>query len=124
MTFREIGRRGAAMAGIGLVFVLVGTQPAAAGFGLFADCIRNSGAVFYDAHWCVNCVNQRRMFRGYANRLKIVSCYPEGDSKNIRRVCEDAGVKSFPTWIFADGTRRSGGLSLEELADRTGCAKP
>jgi len=98
--------------------------PAAAGFGSFAECIKRSGAVLYDAHWCGNCVNQRNMFRGYANRLKVVQCYAPGDSKNMRKACEAAGVSSFPTWIFADGTKRIGGLGAEDLAGHTGCALP
>jgi hypothetical protein len=103
---------------------LLAPGAAAAGYGMFAECIRNSGAVFYDAHWCGNCVSQRELFRGYANRLKIISCYPPGDSDNIKAVCRSANVRSFPTWIFADGTRRSGMLSAADLARHTGCTPP
>ena len=115
---------GLAFAGILAAAAIFAPPPASAGYGSFAECIRASGAVFYDAHWCGQCVNQRKMFRGYANRLKVVSCYPPGDSSNIRRACESEGIKSFPTWIFGDGSRRVGAQSIEELARLTGCAAP
>lgn len=119
--FRRVGRTAGLAVGLG---VLGSTSPAAAGMGMFADCIADSGAVFYDAHWCGNCAQQRSLFRGYANRLNIVECYAPDDSNNLRRSCKDAKVRSFPTWVFGDGSRRSGLLSLDDLAAETGCAKP
>lgn len=118
-------RRAARVAGLVLGFGAFAPVPEArAGLGMFADCVASSGAVFYDAHWCGNCVQQRDLFRGYARRLEIVECYARGDSDNLRRVCKDAGVRSFPTWIFGDGSKRTGLQSIEQLAAKTGCAKP
>ena len=106
------------------VLFVVPASPAAAGLGLFADCLRSRGAVLYDAHWCGNCVRQRKLFRGYANRLKVVPCYAPGETQAMRAACKDAEVRAFPTWTFADGTRRTGALSIDELAGHTGCNPP
>jgi hypothetical protein len=32
-----------------------------------------------------------------------------------------AGVRSFPTWTFRDGSRLSGVASFDDLGSRTGC---
>lgn len=112
------------VAALAPLLVLVAASPALAGPGLLADCLKRSGAVFYDAHWCGNCRKQEKLFRGYANRLAKVACYRQGDSDNMRRQCRDADVRSFPTWVFGDGSRRSGMLPLTELARLSGCPAP
>jgi hypothetical protein len=95
----------------------------AAGYGTFADCVRNSGAVMYGTSWCPLCRAQRKDFRGYANRLDYVDCSIPG-SKKTRSKCKTLGVNSFPTWIFGDGAKREGKLSVADIADHTGCAMP
>jgi hypothetical protein len=109
---------------LGLIAGCLGPAPASgAGYGTFADCVRTSGAVFYDASWCGACRRQRKDFGGYANRLKIVSCSIPG-SKKLRSTCRKLGIESFPTWIFADGKRRAGLLSIRDIGKLTGCALP
>jgi hypothetical protein len=35
-------------------------------------------------------------------------------------VCSAAGINSYPTWIFTDGTRGAV-MSLQELSQKTNC---
>lgn len=98
-------------------------QPAVATYGAFAECVKRSGAVLYSASWCPHCQKQLQGFRGYANRLNWVECYPSGHDFLARR-CKDKRIKSFPTWILGDGTVRAQFLQHDELAKLTGCPKP
>lgn len=97
---------------------------AAAGYGTFAECVRQSGAVMYTASWCPVCRAQRKQFRGYANRLKTVECSVGGKKGKTRATCDGMNIKSYPTWVFADGTSAEGLLSAKALAERTGCELP
>jgi hypothetical protein len=96
----------------------------APGYGTFADCIRDSGAVLYEATWCPVCRQQRSLFRGYANRLKTFKCDVAGSRKQTKATCNRLGIDSYPTWIFGDGSTRSGLLSAKDLATSTGCSPP
>ncbi len=39
-------------------------------------------------------------------------------------ICKQAGVKNFPTWQFADGSRMEGPQPLAVLGDKAGCRLP
>ncbi len=112
-----------ALATLLLVALSAPEMASAAGYGTFADCVRNSGAVMYGTSWCPLCRAQRKDFRGYANRLEYVECSIPG-SRKTRSKCERLGVDSFPTWIFGDGAKREGKLSVSDIASHTGCAMP
>jgi hypothetical protein len=88
-----------------------------------ARCIRESGAVFYGAHWCPYCRKQKQRFGNAAHLLPYVECYDPG-TRNQRAVCAEQNVRSYPTWVFWDGTVRSGNLSLGALAHHTDCEAP
>jgi len=77
----------------------------------------------YGASWCPVCRTQRREFRGYANRLKYVDCSIPG-SKKTRAKCKALGIHSFPTWVFGNGTKVEGHLSMTSIASHTGCKLP
>jgi glutaredoxin len=87
-----------------------------------AECVSESGAVFYGAHWCPYCKRQRAAFEGFDERLNYVECAEPGQRKQTDE-CRKAGIRSYPTWELADGTRLRGMLSLERLADATGCTR-
>ena len=85
-----------------------------------ATCIAESGATFYGAFWCPHCNNQKKLFEGSDKLLPYTECSnPDGNSQT--QVCIDAGIQSYPTWEFADGTRMTGEVSLADLAAKTGC---
>lgn len=89
----------------------------------FASCIKEAGATFYGAFWCPHCQNQKTMFGKSAKLLPYVECSTP-DGKAQLKECSDKGVTSYPTWEFADGSRLTGEISLETLAEKTGCALP
>ena len=89
----------------------------------FAACLGEKGATFYGAFWCPHCADQKKLFGTSAKLLPYTECSTP-DSKGVTQVCLDAGIKSYPTWIFADGTVSAGTQELETLAEKTGCALP
>ncbi|MDP3874957.1 MAG: hypothetical protein Q8Q22_00335 [bacterium] len=89
----------------------------------FASCIKESEATYYGAFWCPNCKNQEALFGRSAKLLPRVECSTPDGSGQLK-VCQDADIKGYPTWEFANGTRESGTLSLERLSEATGCLLP
>ncbi|MEB3168087.1 MAG: hypothetical protein VKK97_05070 [Synechococcaceae cyanobacterium] len=82
-----------------------------------AKHLRTVGAVFYGAWWCPHCTHQKEMFGVAA--LELLP-YVECDKDDAgRRRCEEAQVRAYPTWDLK-GERRTGVLSLEELARWSG----
>jgi hypothetical protein len=87
----------------------------------FAQCIADSGATFYGAFWCPHCERQLNEFGQSARLLPYVECStPDGQGQ--KRVCKEAGIESYPTWDFPDGSRGNGVMSWRRLAEETGCA--
>lgn len=89
----------------------------------FATCIKEKGAEFYGAFWCPHCRTQKSLFGKSAKNLPYIECStPDGNSQLSS--CTEKGIESYPTWFFADGTKESGELSLEKLAEKTSCILP
>lgn len=89
----------------------------------FASCINESGAKYYGAFWCPNCKNQEAMFGRSASLLPRIECSTP-DGRGQLQICKEAGIEGYPTWIFADGTKETGTLPLEVLAEKTQCQLP
>jgi len=89
----------------------------------FAQCITDNGAVFYGAFWCPHCTNQKEMFGSSMSNVAYVECATP-DGKGQTQVCQDADIKGYPTWEFSDGSRLSGEVPLQTLAEKTGCSLP
>lgn len=88
-----------------------------------ATCLTESGAKFYGAFWCPHCQDQKRDFGSAVKDVPYVECStPDGSGQTEE--CAAAGITGYPTWVFADGVRLSGYLSLNTLAERTGCPAP
>ena len=80
----------------------------------------DSGAVFYGASWCPHCQEQKALFGASQDRLPYVECSPGGPRGGVASSCLGAGVQTYPTWVFPDGSRLTAVMSLRELADRVG----
>jgi uncharacterized membrane protein/glutaredoxin len=105
----------AILAPLGAAFIYAMPGGGGAGFeGALARHLREQGAVMYGAYWCPHCTEQKALFGDAAKDIPYVECAK--DAVNGRPdLCEQAGVKSFPTWIM--GTeRREGVQSLSALA--------
>ncbi len=89
----------------------------------FASCLKEKGATFYGAFWCPHCQEQKAMFKKSSRLLAYEECSTP-DGKGQTQDCTDKGIKSYPTWTFADGSTEEGVLSLGKLAEKTGCEVP
>ena len=89
----------------------------------FAQCLKAKGAKMYGAWWCPHCADQKEMF-GYAFQyVTYTECSPEGQ-RTMNETCTKAGIKGYPTWQFADGSRVEGPQPLNLLSEKTGCKLP
>lgn len=86
----------------------------------FAQCLDEKEAIFYGAFWCPHCQAQKKMFGRSSKYLPYIECSAP-DGKSQKKVCDDAGIEGYPTWVFADGSRLGGEVELEALAEKTGC---
>jgi len=98
----------------------ISESPEASQLENLAKCVTEKGAKFYGASWCSYCNNQKEMFGEAAQYLPYIEC-SAGEGKDQLDVCKNNNVTSYPTWEFADGSRETGELSAEKLAEKTGC---
>tara|TARA_Y100000310_G_C20467422_1_gene708337 strand:+ start:499 stop:897 length:399 start_codon:yes stop_codon:yes gene_type:complete len=91
----------------------------------FSSCLVESGAKMYGAYWCNYCKQQKKEFgrswkvfedEGY------IECSVSGGGMSSE--CQREGIKSYPTWEFADGQRSTGVIAKEQLSAITGCSLP
>lgn len=96
------------------------TKPTGPGeFDGFAQCLTESGAVFYGAYWCHFCEQQKDMFGSSMKFVNYVECDPRG--KNAQpELCAENNIRGYPTWII-DGKSYTGVQSLDKLSELTGC---
>ena len=107
----------------GSVYWLTKTPGRIGKLDTFADCLKVNGAKFYGAFWCPHCQNQKALFGSSARLLPYIECStPDGRSQ--LPVCDNAGVKGYPTWKFLDGTIKNGEVSLIDLSKATDCPLP
>ena len=114
---------GVFVAGLGYLLVRNSVPSGPSNLGGFTQCLKYKGAVFYGAFWCPHCNNQKKLFGTAAKLLPYVECSTL-DGKSQLQVCIDKKIDGYPTWEFADGSREGGEVSLEKLAEKTGCELP
>jgi glutaredoxin len=72
----------------------------------------------YGAEWCPHCKREKALFGSSWKYVPYVEC-PENT-----KLCLDKGVKGYPTWIAADGTKYEGEQGLEKISAATQCPLP
>jgi len=92
-------------------------------YDTFATCLKDKGSIFYGAFWCPHCNNTKAAFGSSKSLLPYVECSTP-DGKGQEKVCKDKGIMGYPTWEFVDGSRLTGEVSLEKLAEKTSCVLP
>jgi histidinol phosphatase-like enzyme len=85
-----------------------------------AQCLTDKGVKFYGAYWCPHCQQQKKLFGGAMKNVTYVECAVPGDGGQTQ-ACKDAGIESYPTWVFPDGSKTTGEQQLKDLGDKVGC---
>jgi hypothetical protein len=89
----------------------------------FAKCLAEKKATMYGSFLCPHCDDQRKLFGPSFRYVPYVECSMRG-SRQMTFPCMAAQIRFTPTWIFADGERRTGLQSLKDLSKKTGCELP
>jgi hypothetical protein len=89
----------------------------------FARCLAAKQVKMYGLFWCPHCAEQKKIFGASFQYVPYVECGVRG-THGEESVCRLAGVKDFPTWQFADGSRVIGTQQLSLLSAKTGCSLP
>ncbi len=92
-------------------------------YDAFATCLKDKGATFYGAFWCPHCQAQKKLFGSSVKLLPYVECSTPDGSGQLQ-ACIDKQIKSYPTWVFADGSILNGEIPLAQLAEKTSCTLP
>lgn len=106
-----------------LLVISKNTGGASSALDDFAKCLAEKKIIMYGADWCSHCQNQKKLFGSAFKFVPYVEC-PENP-----KLCLDAGINGFPTWIFPDPPTSSGQVkqklegeqTLEELSRKSGC---
>jgi len=93
-------------------------SPKDAALATFAQCVADKGLTMYGAAWCSHCKNEKAAFGKAFSYIPYVEC-PEN-----AQLCLDKGIKGYPTWTDADGTKYEGEQGLEGIARISGCVLP
>jgi hypothetical protein len=96
---------------------MAGSTPKANAEAL-ASCLRDKNITMYGAYWCPHCQNQKKSFGASWSMVPYIECTQETQR------CLDQKVEGYPTWIFPDGKRLEGEVSLDRLATESGCPAP
>ena len=104
-----------------IIYVLVASPKVSRGqYDQLAQCLTDKGTKMYGAYWCSHCAAQKKLFGNSFAKIKYIECsLPDG--KTQIQVCQEAGINSYPTWEFGDGSRLEGQVNLETLASKAGC---
>lgn len=84
----------------------------------FAQCLSDQGVTEYAAYWCSACAKQEEILGNASRYINRVECSSPGS--HSFDLCPD--ITSTPTWEGPDGERITGVQSIEQLAERFGCA--
>lgn len=106
-----------------VVLIIYLTSSKASPYDDFSQCLTDSGTKMYGAYWCPHCQAQKKVFGSSFDKVNYIECATPGSTAQ-NEVCNSAGIKSYPTWVFADGKVITGQLSLEQLSTFTSCHLP
>ncbi len=100
----------------------VSDTPTAPDLAAFAKALKAAGAVMYGAGWCPHCTDQKELFEDGQNFLDFREVTNPDRTPN--QVALDNNITSYPTWVFANGTRLVGLQTLQTLAETAGIEIP
>ncbi|TWU31790.1 Ig-like domain-containing protein [Novipirellula artificiosorum] len=88
----------------------------------FAKDLADAGVIFYGAHWCPPCSQQKALFEDGQDNLPFVEV--TNPDRTPGQIAIDEGITSYPTWEFPDSSRLQGVQSLATLSARSGVPIP
>ena len=89
----------------------------------FAQCLADKKATMYGSFLCPHCDDQKKLFGSSFAYVPYIECSMRG-TRQMTFPCIAAQIHYTPTWIFADGERRTGVQQLKDLSAKTGCKLP
>lgn len=101
---------------------IVDNSPKSDDLVAFAKALTQSGAKFYGAYWCPHCTATKELFEDGQNYLPYVEVTNPDRTPN--QVAIDNNIESYPTWVFANGTRLEGQQTLQAISTASGVAIP
>jgi DNA-directed RNA polymerase subunit RPC12/RpoP len=108
---------------VGYIYFVPSSEIEPGKYDDFAQCLTDSGAVFYGAYWCSHCKEQKKAFADSIGLIEYIECSLPNNAGQTEN-CNDADIKSYPTWEFEDGSRQLGFVPLVNLGEKTGCVLP
>lgn len=85
-----------------------------------AKCLTEKGVVMYGAFWCPHCNSQKAAFGEAVQYITYQECDEKGENSD-RLACLQAGVTSYPTWIFPGQGHLIGAQPIFALAKLANC---
>lgn len=86
------------------------------GIDQFAKCLAAKGITMYGANWCSHCQNEKKAFGKAFRFVPYVEC-PDNP-----KLCQEKGIRGYPTWLFPDGKKLEGEQGIKKLAEESGCS--
>ena len=88
----------------------------------FAKDLAAEGVIYYGAHWCPACTEQKELFADGKDNLPFVEV--TNSDRTLNQIGINENITQFPTWVFPDGSRLVGVQTLETLSQESGVAIP
>lgn len=88
-------------------------------YDALAKCLSEKGVKMYGASWCPHCNDEKHMFGSSWKYMNYVECSAPGGGQ--AQECAQAGIRQYPTWEWANGTREAKVFTLEQLGAASGC---
>lgn len=93
-------------------------------YDALAKCLSEKGVKMYGAFTCSYCTKQKELFGSSFQYVNYQECTVDGQSGTFAQVCQDAGIRGYPTWKFPDGKVVEGELTFAKLSQFSGCPLP
>lgn len=86
----------------------------------FAKAIAATNTKFYGGAWCAFCTQQKNLFEDGGKYLPFVDVTNPDRTPNS--LATSNNITTYPTWVFADGSRLEGVQTLATISQKTGIA--
>jgi len=102
--------------GGGVWFATKASSPKPSSYDKLARCLASKKVTMYGAYWCPHCQNTKAAFGDSFQYVPYVEC-----TVDVKK-STDNNVNGYPTWIYPDGTRTEGEVSLSDISTKSGCS--